>query len=149
MVGSMGCAAGFGLGLARAQPRRQVLVLDGDGALLMKLGTLASIGGVAPANLHHVVFDNGVHDSTGGQPTASPNVDFAAVALACGYRLAETRDEEADFAPALERHLAAPGPTLLRLLCLPGARKELGRPRLQPRDGWRRFCAFLAEGPAS
>jgi phosphonopyruvate decarboxylase len=64
---------------------RAVAVLDGDGAALMKLGNLATIGSRAPANLVHVVLDNGVHDSTGGQASVSPNVDFAAVALACGY----------------------------------------------------------------
>src|SRR6185436_2939180 len=82
MVGSMGCAAGFGLGVARGRPERSVVVLDGDGALLMKLGTLATIGGYAPSNLHHVVFDNASYDSTGGQRTISPTVDLAAMALA-------------------------------------------------------------------
>ena len=83
-VGSMGCASAMGLGIA-LNTERPVLVLDGDGAALMKLGALATIGAHAPGNLIHVVLDNGVHDSTGGQATVSPNVDFAAVAQACGY----------------------------------------------------------------
>jgi len=82
-VGSMGCAAGMGLGVA-LKVARPVVVLDGDGAALMKLGTLATIGAYAPKNLVHILLDNGVHDSTGGQPTVSPFVDFAAVAVACG-----------------------------------------------------------------
>jgi phosphonopyruvate decarboxylase len=144
MVGSMGCAAGFGLGVARARPERPVIVLDGDGALLMKLGSLATAGSLAPGNFHHVVFDNGAHDSTGGQPTPSPAVDFALAALACGYRHAQTVSEPAQIAAALERQLELPGPTLLRVVIKTGARKDLGRPDLEPRDVYQRFCAFLA-----
>lgn len=144
MVGSMGCAAGFGLGVARARPERKVIVLDGDGALLMKLGSLATIGSLGPRNLHHVVFDNGAHESTGGQPTPSPAVDFALAALACGYRHAETANNAAGLVRALERHLATDGPTLLRMVIRTGSRKDLGRPELRPRDGYLRFAMFLA-----
>jgi phosphonopyruvate decarboxylase len=144
MVGSMGCAAGFGLGVARAQPERPFVVLDGDGALLMKLGSLATAGSLAPHNYHHVVFDNGAHDSTGGQPTPSPAVDFALAALACGYQHAETVSAPEQIGPAFERHLGLPGPTLLRVVIKTGARKDLGRPDLEPRDVYRRFSAFLA-----
>jgi phosphonopyruvate decarboxylase len=148
MVGSMGCAAGFGLGVARAQPERPVIVLDGDGALLMKLGTLATTGALAPTNYHHVVLDNGAHDSTGAQPTPSPAVDFAAVALACGYRHAETVSDPAQIADALERQLALPGPTLLRVVIHVGARKDLGRPSLSPRHAYERFRELLQGQPA-
>jgi phosphonopyruvate decarboxylase len=144
MVGSMGCAAGFGLGVARARPARKVVVLDGDGALLMKLGSLATAGSLAPENFHHVVFDNGAHDSTGGQPTPSPAVDFALAALACGYRHAQTASEPAQIAEALQRQLELPGPTLLRVVIKTGARKDLGRPDLEPRGVYERFSAFLA-----
>jgi phosphonopyruvate decarboxylase len=143
MVGSMGCAAGFGLGVARARPERPVIVLDGDGALLMKMGSLATIGALSPSNFHHVVFDNGTHDSTGGQPTPSPAVDFALAALACGYRHAETADDAQSLSAALERQLGMEGPTLLRMLIETGSRKDLGRPELKPRDGYLRFAAFL------
>ena len=108
-VGSMGCASAMGLGIA-LNTQRPVLVLDGDGAALMKLGTVATVGAHAPGNLIHVVLDNGVHDSTGGQATVSPNVDFAAVAQACGYPRAFRCDSEAGFARALEAAFAeAPG----------------------------------------
>ncbi|MGD8858421.1 MAG: phosphonopyruvate decarboxylase, partial [Myxococcales bacterium] len=143
MVGSMGCAAGFGLGVARARPGRPVVVLDGDGALLMKLGSLATAGSLGLSNFHHVVFDNGAHDSTGGQPTPSPAVDFAAVALACGYRHAETVSTADGLAAALERQMGMQGPTLLRMVIHTGARKDLGRPKLSPRDAYLRFGAFV------
>jgi phosphonopyruvate decarboxylase len=146
MVGSMGCASGFGLGVARAHPGK-VVVLDGDGAVLMKLGTLATIGANAPANLHHVVIDNAAYDSTGGQSTVSPSVDFAAVALACGFLRSDTVSTLADFTVRLEEHLGAEGPTLLRMLVLPGARRDLGRPQLAPRKAYLRFRDWLREQP--
>jgi phosphonopyruvate decarboxylase len=85
MVGSMGCASSLGLGLAHAQPARRIVVIDGDGALLMRMGALTTIGGERPSNLFHVVLDNGVHESTGSQATASATTDLAAVAAASGY----------------------------------------------------------------
>lgn len=147
MVGSMGCAAGFGLGIARVQPGRKVIVLDGDGALLMKLGSLATTGSLAPGNYHHVVFDNGAHDSTGGQPTPSAAVDFAQLALACGYRDARTVSEPGALVGALREQLATAGPTLIRMVIRTGSRADLGRPKLSPRDNWERFRGFLAEQP--
>lgn len=143
MVGSMGCAAGFGLGIARARTERPVVVLDGDGALLMKLGSLATAGALQPRNFHHVVFDNGAHDSTGGQPTPSPAVDFASVALACGYRHARTVSDRDHMMETLAEQLETAGPTLLRVVIHSGARSDLGRPSLSPQDAYRRFAAFL------
>jgi phosphonopyruvate decarboxylase len=144
MVGSMGCASGFGLGVARAR-KGKVLVLDGDGAVLMKLGTLATIGATGLTNLHHMVIDNAAHDSTGGQRTVSPSVDIAAVALACGYRRTDTVSTARDLKLRLEDHLAGDGPTLLRMLVHTGARKDLGRPKLAPRDAYLRFRRWLEE----
>ena len=144
-VGSMGSASAMGLGIA-LNTQRPVLVLDGDGAALMKLGTVATIGAYAPGNLIHVVFDNGVHDSTGGQATVSPNVDFAAVAQACGYPRAFRCDNEVGFARALEAAFAeSPRPVLIHALIAPGSRANLGRPTIAPRDVARRFRSFLTE----
>lgn len=108
MVGSMGCASSFALGIALAKPDRRVIVADGDGALLMRLSALATIGVERPKNLVHVLLDNGVHDSTGAQATVSPAVDLALVASACGY----------------PRSMRASDATSLRA-CLDGARDEL------------------------
>ena len=142
-VGSMGCASGMGLGIA-LNTVRSVLVLDGDGAALMKLGTLATIGAHAPGNLIHVLLDNGVHDSTGGQATVSPNVDFAAVAQACGYPRAYRCDTESGFAQALEAALTdGSRPALIHALIAPGSVAELGRPTVSPREVARRFRSFI------
>jgi phosphonopyruvate decarboxylase len=142
-VGSMGGAAGMGLGLALNTPR-PVVVLDGDGAALMKLGAMATIGAYSPLNLTHVLLDNGVHDSTGGQATVSPGVDFAAVALACGYRYAASADSLDGFRRALAAAGAAGGPTLVHLRIAPGSMATLGRPTIAPADVARRLKAFVA-----
>lgn len=145
-VGSMGCAAGMGLGVARAVGRRTI-VLDGDGAALMKLGTQATVGTAQPENLLHVLLDNGVHDSTGGQPTAAPGVDFPAVAAACGYRRVIAVDDVAGFADAFGA-LCAPkamGPALLHARIAPGSLAKLGRPTIAPHEVAARFRAFLAD----
>ncbi len=130
MVGSMGCASSFALGLALARPDRRVLVLDGDGAALMRLGALAAIGQVAPPNLVHIVFANGAHESTGGQAVASQSANFPAVAVALGYRracfVADPADLDAAFAEP------SPGPCLLHVPVVAGALPDLPRPLVTP-----------------
>jgi phosphonopyruvate decarboxylase len=143
-VGSMGGASGMGLGVA-LNVSRTVVVLDGDGAALMKLGSFATIGAYAPANLIHIVLDNGVHDSTGGQPTVSSSVDFAGVALACGYRRAISCATLDQFASAYSLAAAGPKPVLIHARIAPGSMGKLGRPTIQPADVARRFKAFLAQ----
>ena len=100
MIGSMGLASSIGLGVALARPDRRVLVFDGDGNVLMNLGTLATIASVAPENLLHLCFDNSAHASTGAQPTISDRVLLEQVARAVGYRWA------ADTARATRRPVA-------------------------------------------
>lgn len=141
-VGSMGCAAGMGLGLA-LNTTRPVVVLDGDGAALMKLGTLATVGAYAPRNLVHVVLDNRAHDSTGGQPTVSASVDFAAVAHACGYATATRCDSLDGLARALGGSAGDAGPHLVHLRLRPGSMAGLGRPTVTPREVARRFRRFV------
>ena len=143
LVGSMGGASGVALGAALNCPKR-VVVLDGDGAALMKLGSLATIGAYAPSNLLHVVLDNGVHDSTGGQATVSASVDFAAVALACGYAHAASCDDTDGFARAWAAAAQSGGPSLIHLRVLPGSMERLGRPTVAPAEVARRFKTFLA-----
>ena len=142
-VGSMGCAPGMALGVA-LNAARPIAVLDGDAAALMKLGTMATIGACGPANLVHVLLDNGVHDSTGGQATVSPAVDFARIALACNYRAAWRCDSLDGFSESLAAAFKSRGPSLVHLRILPGSMKDLGRPTVAPREVARRFKAFLA-----
>ncbi len=144
-VGSMGGASGMALGVALTVPDRPVVVLDGDGAALMKLGSLATIGARQPQNLVHVVLDNGVHDSTGGQGTVSASVEFAGVAAACGYRMAASVDDLAGFEAALLSALAGPGPVLIHVRIKPGSMAVLGRPTVAPHEVARRFRSFLTD----
>lgn len=141
-VGSMGCASAMGLGLA-LNTEKPVMVIDGDGAALMKMGNLATIGAEAPGNLVHVLLDNGVHDSTGGQGTVSPNVDFASVALGCGYATAIACDTADGLAHALESAFGGTGPCLIHARIAPGSMSPLGRPTVKPRDVARRFREFV------
>ena len=142
-VGSMGCASAMGLGVA-LNVDRPVIVLDGDGAALMKMGSFATIGAQAPKNLVHVILDNGVHDSTGGQATVSPIVDFARVALACGYRTGTVIDDLDGFDQAFAAAMASEGPHLVHARIAPGSLSKLGRPTVKPPEVARRFKRFLA-----
>lgn len=113
MIGSMGLASSIGLGVALARPDRRVVVYDGDGNLLMNLGTTAMIAATRPANLIHVVFDNGVYASTGNQPAVSRQVRLDQIAAAAGYassvRVAAPDELAAAFASALH----ADGPAFI------------------------------------
>jgi thiamine pyrophosphate-dependent acetolactate synthase large subunit-like protein len=120
MIGSMGLAASIGLGVALARPERRVLVLDGDGNVLMNLGTLATIAASAPRNLLHVCFDNGVHASTGAQPTISSRVDLGEIARTAGYHAVTRVDSPERLAAALPAFLGGPGPAFLHVRITPG-----------------------------
>ena len=126
MVGSMGCAAGLGLGLARAAPNRRVVVVDGDGALLMKLGSLATIGYYQPTNLVHVVLDNGTYESTGSQPTTATVTQFTELARASGYRTCFQAKAPSDLTTLL--HSTQPsGPCFVHLAIADGHLEGVGR----------------------
>lgn len=129
MVGSMGCASSLGLGLSLALPERRIVVADGDGALLMRMGNLATVGAYAGANYQHLVLDNGVHESTGGQATVSRSISLAAVASACGYRSAAETIETGELRSFLER---GGGPGFLQVRTRTGVPEGLPRPDVSP-----------------
>ncbi|WIM93115.1 phosphonopyruvate decarboxylase [Actinoplanes oblitus] len=129
-VGAMGYANAIAHGIALGT-REPVYVLDGDGALLMHLGNLSTIGATRPPALTHIVLDNGTYDSTGGQVTSAGTVDFAATARACGYPRAVACADLDDLARHLTRRIAS-GPVLLHLRIRPGSVEKLGRPNRRP-----------------
>lgn len=146
MVGSMGCASSFALGVALTRPDRRVVVVDGDGAVLMRMGALAVLGTQKPANLIHIVLDNGSYESTGNQATVSPSVDLCTVARACGYdRVVELNDPEELAQILVERDL--PGYTsaltFIRVPILSGAPEGLPRPKVTPPEVAQRFAHFV------
>jgi phosphonopyruvate decarboxylase len=145
-VGSMGHASSIALGAALARPERRLVVLDGDGALLMHLGALALSGALKPPNLVHVLLNNHCHESVGGQPTCSPGLDFACIAEACGYRSVGRAESEADIRAHWPEMTGAAGPHLLEIVLRPGSRPDLGRPTCSPLENKERFIAHINRG---
>jgi phosphonopyruvate decarboxylase len=143
MVGSMGCAAPFGLGVALARPDRRVVVIDGDGAVLMRMGALATMGNERPKNLVHLVLDNESYESTGGQSTVSHASDLGLVAHACGYPRVVRARSAADVSAVLSS--ADPGElTFVHVKIASGTPADLPRPKIGPIEVGERFRAFLA-----
>lgn len=135
-VGSMGHASQIALGIALAQPERRVWCFDGDGAAIMHMGSMTIVANKAPKNYVHVVFNNGAHDSVGGQPTVGLKIDLPAVAKAVGYKAAISVSSKEE----LEKELSTlysllstlGGPILLEVQVKKGNRKDLGRPTTTP-----------------
>ena len=144
MQGSMGCAASIGLGLALSQ-KKKVVVLDGDGAMLMKMGTLATVGHYQPKHFVHIVLDNQSYDTTGGQPAVSATVSFPQIAVASGYRRAVTVYRLDGLNQYLNSFLSKEGPSMLHMKVKKGADKNLGRPTLSPEEIRDRFMECVNE----
>ena len=142
-VGSMGHASQIALGIALAQPDRKVWCFDGDGAMIMHMGSLAIIGDKAPKNYVHVVFNNGAHDSVGGQPTVGLKIDLQAIAKAVGYPHAFSVDNKADLSVILSEAKNLDGPILLEIKVRKGNRKDLGRPTTTPAYNKDLFMGYL------
>lgn len=146
MVGSMGCVSGMALGLALARPDLRVVAVDGDGAALMRMGLFATLGTYGPSNLVHLLLDNGVHDSTGGQATVSAGVSFATIAAACGYPLALESDGIEVIDQLFEAGNLA-GPRFAHLRTRPGASPNLPRPAVTPEQVGARLAAHIGTLP--
>ena len=142
MVGSMGCASSFGLGLALARPDLKIIVIDGDGAGLMRMGNFATIGTYASNNFIHILLDNEVHDSTGGQSTVSKNINFAMIAKACGYSmtLSGNKMELFDELFSLNKN---EGPAFGHLKICSGTIENLPRPNVKPNEVLRRMMRHI------
>lgn len=162
-VGSMGHASQIALGIAMAQPERRVWCFDGDGATIMHMGSMAIVAQKAPSNYIHVVFNNGAHDSVGGQPTVGLKVDLPAVAKAVGYKATISVNSKAElekelsalnsplgltgrFLNEVEKELSTiGGPILLEVCVKKGNRKDLGRPTTTPIQNKEALMEFLKQ----
>ena len=165
MVGSMGCASSLGLGLARHRSANhraaddsgvdnsaadhraadhRTVVIDGDGAALMRLEAMASVGHYRPEGLVHVLLDNNAHESTGGQQTLSDTVDFTGVARSVGYRYARSLVTEEALEAELRAALRRQGPSLLHMRIIEGSVDPLGRPAMHPSEVAERLRRYLA-----
>ena len=144
MVGSMGCISSLGLGLALAQPQRKVIAIDGDGALIMRMGSMATNAHYSPPNLLHLLLDNHSHDSTGGQDTVSQNIQFVDQAAAVGYPVAKQLSTLEELDAAILDWKAGNELTFLQLPIAKGSSKQLGRPTIKPHEVKNRLMEFLA-----
>jgi len=142
MVGSMGCASSMGMGLALARPDLKVVVIDGDGAALMRMGNFATLGAYGGDNLYHIVLDNEAHDSTGAQSTVSAGVSFASIAQACGYGFSVAGDT-IDVVDNVLRDTAHRGPKFAHLKIATGTIENLPRPKASPPEVLRRLMAHI------
>ena len=148
-VGSMGHASQIALGIALAQPERKVWCFDGDGAAIMHMGSMAIVANKAPKNYVHVVFNNGAHDSVGGQPTVGLKIDLPTVAKAVGYKSVYSVDSK----DALEKQLSIihsqlsinEYPIFLEIRVRKGNRKDLGRPTTTPIQNKEALMQFLGK----
>lgn len=131
MVGSMGCASSLGLGMALARPDLKVVIIDGDGAGLMRMGNFATLGSYAGSNLVHILLDNEVHDSTGAQATVAGNIDFASIAEASGYAVSLSGNQ-LSLIDELFKQDAVQGPVFGHLKIKPGTIDNLPRPNISP-----------------
>jgi len=135
-VGSMGCTSSIALGIA-LNSKKKIIVIDGDGALIMQLGALTTIGHYHPENLYHILIDNNAHESTGGQPTVSDTVNFKEISLGSGYKSVYIANSREDLKIALGKMFDAKkkeekGPSMLIIKVKKGSREDLGRPTTTP-----------------
>lgn len=141
-VGSMGCSAAIAFGIA-SNTEKDTLVLDGDGSIIMQMGSLATIGHYQPKNLYHIIFNNRSYESTGGQPTIADSIDFKGLALANGYKSAVTIDTKEQLLDTLKKMKKKECPFLIVVNVKKGSRSNLGRPTTTPRDNKESFMQFI------
>lgn len=144
-VGSMGHASQIALGIALEKQDRKVWCFDGDGASIMHMGSMAIVANKAPKNYIHVVFNNGAHDSVGGQPTVGLKIDLPAVAQAVGYKSAYSVETKDYLTELLEKVKLKDGPILLQVKVKKGNRKDLGRPTTTPIQNKEALMSFLKD----
>ena len=144
-VGSMGHASQIALGIALEKPGRRIWCFDGDGAAIMHLGGMAIVASKAPKNYIHVIFNNGAHDSVGGQPTVGLDIDLCAIAKAVGYQATYSTDNKKDLKTILILAKQQDGPIFIQVCVKKGNRKDLGRPTTTPIQNKEALMSFLKD----
>jgi len=144
-VGSMGHSLMIAYGIALAKPQKRVYCLDGDGAVLMHMGSLGVVGVTNPTNLVHIVINNGAHETVGGVPTVAANIKFSEVAAALGYRHCFRIENESDLLLVLPKIDGQEGAIFVEVICNLKSRKDLGRPTTAPVQNKNDLMAFLSE----
>ena len=142
-VGSMGHCSSIALGIAIAKLDRKVVCIDGDGALIMHMGSLSTVGKLKPENFYHILINNQVHESVGGQATSADIIDFASLVKANGYSNVLFADKKEELISEIENLFKCSGPNFLEVLVKPGSRLDLGRPTIKPIDNKKAFQNFI------
>ncbi|MFA5942641.1 MAG: phosphonopyruvate decarboxylase [Candidatus Paceibacterota bacterium] len=142
-VGSMGHASQIALGIAQQKKNTSVYCLDGDGASIMHLGGLATVGWVAPRNFKHIVLNNSAYESVGGQPSAASIVDLTGIAKSCGYISAASASTKEELSATLAELKTQRGPAFLEIKVNLESRKDLGRPKESPVENKNKFMDFI------
>ena len=142
-VGSMGHCSSIALGIALSKPEREVVCIDGDGAMLMHLGSLTSIASLKPKNFRHILMNNEVHESVGGQDTAAKNIDLSAIVGAMGPSKMFKAETTAELKANITNFMTCVGPSFLEVKIRPGSREDLGRPTIKPVNNKKIFMRFL------
>ena len=142
-VGSMGHASSIALGVAINKPDRRIWCVDGDGAVLMHMGSMAVLGANAPKNMIHIVINNGAHETVGGMPTVASKIDLVAIAKACGYPNAVCVDNFDDLDKELENAKSRDELSFIEVKCSIGARDDLGRPTTTALENKQNFMEYL------
>jgi phosphonopyruvate decarboxylase len=142
-VGSMGHASQIAMGVAMSCPQKNVYCFDGDGAIIMHTGSFGIIAAADCKNLKHIVFNNGAHDSVGGQPTIGFDIDFGQIAKGFGYKQSFIAETMEGLNAVLPEFIASEGPSLLEVRVKKGARKDLGRPTTTPIENKENLMEFL------
>ncbi len=142
-VGSMGHSSSIALGVAINQPDRKIWCIDGDGALLMHMGSMALLGANKPKNMVHIVINNSAHETVGGMPTVAGQIDIVGVAKACGYPQAVSVDSFEQLDEALEKAKNRNELSLIEVKCSIGAREDLGRPTTTAIENKMSFIRYI------
>lgn len=142
-VGSMGHSSSIAFGVAVNKPETKIWCIDGDGAVLMHMGSMAVVGANKPKNMIHIIINNGAHETVGGMPTVASQIDFVAIAKACGYPNAVCVDTFEALDIELKAAKARNELSLIEVKCSIGARNDLGRPTTTALENKQNFMEYL------
>lgn len=143
-VGSMGHSSSIAMGIALQKPYRKIWCIDGDGAAIMHMGAMAVIGAYAPSNMIHIIINNEAHESVGGMPTVSKNIDFLKIAQGCGYINTVTVNDLLELDREVKKARTVNQLSLIEIKVALGAREDLGRPSVSPKDNKLQFMKELS-----
>lgn len=144
-VGSMGHSSSIALGIALNNENKKIFCFDGDGAILMHMGSLALVGSIKPKNFYHIMFNNSAHESVGGLPTIMKDIDIKNIALSCGYKKVFTANSKKELENILDEFKNCEGPVFLNIDVSISSRPDLGRPTTTPIENKNAFMEKLNE----